>query len=1538
MTTLYNYLKLILSFCFVLVVTLTNAQNSTFTRLAQVPGLNFGLSFSPTSDGGFVTTGQDDGAGGHGSCDIYVTKVNECGVTEWYYRYGDVGGDGGKTIKQTADGGFIVSGLTEFGGGVAFNSFVMKIDALGNFQWLKSFDSGFSDYGLGVAEAPNGDFVFSGFAGVSGQLPFLARVTSTGTLLWEKTFALTGAWGNNVEVLNTGEIIFIGAYVNVTWNVFVLKLDGSGNIIWGNEYDTGGTDGIEWDVNAQVTTDGGIIIGFSNDIAATGRGYDNAIMKLDANGNVMWNTTVGTAQPDRSHFVSQTLDGGYIQTGFNDNGAGSYAILNKFDSLGVHKFTKHFGQAATVNKAWGARETSDNGILICAETTGFGAISYDPLFIKTDSLGNLPNCTIITPAITTANPLITKTDISTTASTLTNYDKGMFVSTRITVVPNEIIVCQSCNNKPQLEFNDTIICVNDTVKVYNKTTTGVICQQTIGSIDSTNIAGFTPQQAKDTTYFTYTVPGVYYIQLNAPCAANAAGSVKYQRIIVKPLPVANFTIGNICNNKPIDNTDNSQGSVPAVGGVVVSKWDWDYGDGTTHDITQNSAHTYTTKGTHTTTLIVENNLGCKDTVTKTLYVHDVPATTLTAVSKCLYGSALTSGFNFVATDSLLFTTNAVIAPSDTITKYEWDFDKNGSVDVTKNDTVQKRTQNHLYTAASNYWIKLKVSTAYCSITDSVNINIYPNPVANCIVQNVCADSAVQIIDSSYINTVFTNAIIPTPELSAVVFLYGDGGFPIPIPYPVPNPITHQYANAGKYALSQVVQSTDGCYSAPNVVDTAIVFPLPVSDFIMNDTCLTKQTTFTPTATVSVTAGSTNSIVQWQWDYTNNGSKDATNATNANVTNTYASTDTSKYASLVVKTNHGCKDSLAKKIVVHPNPVANFTPKSICLGGASVFTNTSSIQSGTITSNYWQFDATGTSIVKNPSYTYLFANTHSTKLIVTSGFGCTDSITKNVQVFPLPTPNLLTQAVCEDSLITIVDKSTVNNALPNPIVPNPTIDSIYFIYDDGTLPSMLKNPNLTATHLYAAPGKYYINQVVKSSNGCYNIHKDSVVIYPNPVVDFTMTDTCINFATTFTPTATITNAAGSTSTITNWYWDYTSNKSVEANNTSPINASYIYPSNDTNKFATLVVKTNHGCKDSLAQKIIIHPNPVVNFNVFPVCMSAPSLFENTSSIKPSYTFTNYWQFITIDNSTDLNPIYTFKAPNDYQVKLVVTSNKGCKDSITQTATVYPNPDVYFKVTPNVICQPDVITYIDSSSIGAVPAGSVITDYKWNIGNEPEVQGIQGQMLLKDTGNYDVTLTAYSNYNCFSFKTIPNMVRVNLKPTALFTVSPTETTMLNPIINIRDASLNATKYDWSTGDTSFAGSVQFTNFLHQYREEGEYTIKLMVRTANGCTDTMSALVVIKPNWTIFVPNSFTPDGDGINEYFNARGTGLLVYKLRIFDRWGHVVGLVENITSKGWDGIDISNNTKVKADVYTWSLEFSDINGYEQKRTGTVTLMR
>jgi len=134
---------------------------STFMRTFRAGGMNGGLALETTFDGGFVGTGQHESSGA-GSCDLFVYKVNDCGDPEWFKTYGGGAEDGGKCIRQTADGGYVIAGLSHFGAG-GYDNWLLKLDASGNIEWNQLYGGGADDYGLYVNTTSDGGYIMSGF-------------------------------------------------------------------------------------------------------------------------------------------------------------------------------------------------------------------------------------------------------------------------------------------------------------------------------------------------------------------------------------------------------------------------------------------------------------------------------------------------------------------------------------------------------------------------------------------------------------------------------------------------------------------------------------------------------------------------------------------------------------------------------------------------------------------------------------------------------------------------------------------------------------------------------------------------------------------------------------------------------------------------------------------------------------------------------------------------------------------------------------------------------------------------------------------------------------------------------------------------------------------------------------------------------------------------------------------------------------------------------------------------------------------------------
>ena len=250
---------------------------TTFLRVEKIPGLNFGLAFSETNDKGFIGTGQDDGTGGHGMCDLYVMKVDECGATQWYYRYGGPDEEGGKFVRQTSNGGYIIAGLARSWGAGNYDAWLVRLNPQGQLQWSRTFGTGNDDFGLATDETPDGGFLMGGFWG-SPRTGFILKTNAAGTPLWQRNVGLSNAWVNYVEALPGGDIFIAGQYSGPYGgqDVFAARLNSLGNPIWTRSYGMAGNDGIDWDLAGKVTPNGDLII--SATTSSMGQGNDLMLM------------------------------------------------------------------------------------------------------------------------------------------------------------------------------------------------------------------------------------------------------------------------------------------------------------------------------------------------------------------------------------------------------------------------------------------------------------------------------------------------------------------------------------------------------------------------------------------------------------------------------------------------------------------------------------------------------------------------------------------------------------------------------------------------------------------------------------------------------------------------------------------------------------------------------------------------------------------------------------------------------------------------------------------------------------------------------------------------------------------------------------------------------------------------------------------------------------------------------------------------------------------------------------------------------------
>ncbi|MBL4658485.1 MAG: PKD domain-containing protein, partial [Flavobacteriales bacterium] len=645
------------------------------------------------------------------------------------------------------------------------------------------------------------------------------------------------------------------------------------------------------------------------------------------------------------------------------------------------------------------------------------------------------------------------------------------------------------------------------------------------------------------------------------------------------------------------------------------------------------------------------------------------------------------------------------------------------------------------------------------------------------------------------------------------------------------------------------------------------------------------------------------IASWLWNF-----GDGNFSTQMNPTHAYATSGTFP-VQMIITDGAGCSDSVTKNIIIESEPLANFTSSQECFGDTTVFTDGTILTGGgAIVSWAWNFGDGNTSTVQNPSNLYASVGTYSSFLAVITDSGCTDSITITTPVFEVPVAGFTTGDVCYTDTTFFNSSSSISTG---------TI-SWAWDFDDGNI-STEENPY----HIYAAAGTYDVELVVTSDNFCTDTFVLlGVQIFPEPIASFSVQSVCFGSNSDFIDLSTL---------ATGYIWSFGDN-SPDYNGTNP---SYLYADPGSFSYNTsLTVTTSNGCTDDTTVVVLVHPNPVANFSSDTVCLNFSTSFTNNSTITNGEDIDTYWwDFGDLSGTSTIEiPSYTYTTPGTFDVMLYVVSDSGCTHDTLITIIVDPLPTASFTSIPD--CPNFPTYFFDASS-------SDVVSWVWDFDGEGTSALASPTHTFNSTGTYDVRLIVKNNKGCLH--TVNINAESRPEPVAGFTVNPDTTTNVTPFIDFFYAASGATSYIWNMGnDTSFT-TFSDTNFTFIYSEEdtATYLVQQIAINDFGCRDTFEFPVQIREDFTIFFPNTITPNGDGINETFLPLGIGLLSnvkkYNLSIFNRWGDIVFETNDI-HQGWDGRANDGSDQTQSTVYVWFVEMDVFGLGKHQAIGHLTLLR
>lgn len=853
------------------------------------------------------------------------------------------------------------------------------------------------------------------------------------------------------------------------------------------------------------------------------------------------------------------------------------------------------------------------------------------------------------------------------------------------------------------------------------------------------------------------------------------------------------------------------------------------------------------------------------------------------------------------------------------TGYSWT-GPNGFVSALQNPTVPGATTVN----AGVY--NVTVTALGCTNTGSVNVTILTPTTTAANTGPYCAGATISL---------------STPAIGTYTWT-GPAGFTSSIQNP-----TIPASTAGMTGIYNVTVSVGSCTATATTSVTVNALPTPTAG---------SNSPICEGVTLNLT-GSTASTYTWT----------GPNSFNSSIQNPSipsASIAASGTYTLQVIDGNNCTNTITTVVVVNSNPIIVVNNPTVCLN------QTINLTSNGGTGYAWSGPLGFVSAVQNPNIANAtLGMTGAYTVTVTTAQGCTNTAVANVNVFPVPSPTIVTNSpVCVGGVLTLngsggatyawagpngfidlnqntsinpvtilangtytllasagtctalTTMSVTINPLPTPnIVSNSPVcvgTDINLTGTGGTsfawagpngFVSATQNPTITSA-VVLNTGTYTL--VVTDANNCVNFTTANVIVNAQPIVSASGSTVCEN------ATANLSASGGVT-----YSWSGPGGYSSGSQNPQIINV----PFAAAGQYTVLITDINT-CTNTAVTSIIVNPAPVANISGNNPCLNDNINLSATGGLTYSWSGPSGYSS-NIQNPT-ISPS-TFNNSGNYIV--TVTDANGCIAIANINVTVNPLPIPTITSGPNKGCAPLCVQF----TVNSTPSPSTAV---WTLGNGSSSNGLNAETCYNIAGIYTITAGITDQNGCSGVATYT--AEVYPKPIADFNHAPIKPILnIDPDVTFTDASHGANIVSWNW---YFMNTAQYTSNLQNpifvYTEPGTYAVALVVKSDKGCYDTIVRPLTVGDDFGIYVPNAFTPNADGLNEIFQPKGFGIVKYNLKIFDRWGELI-FETSTFEEGWDGKYHGRGDKiVQNGVYTWLIECTSVFGKAHELKGHVTLIK